>query len=536
MSERNNPIRHLEQKAKKNDIAAIFQLYQNYKNGEYVEKDEEKAEHYFQQLHAQLKNSKLILKKVEFSDYRRLTKLSCTLAEEMTVIIGNNGAGKTAILDAIAKFLSFIYAEMMRAGSNGRPLQDDDINVNAKEYAEIVAQFSLRDNNTFTASLARTKLGNQNKKESVLPDLRLLGELYRTIHARTTLPLPLFAYYGVDRTTSKALNRSINEATTGENNAGRFETCRHALDAGERPSDFIKWFIELNNIGNGRKNNEIEKLASEISFLEKLINETEDQGIKAHLLSKLDNKKAHVKELTEKNRSDNTATALLKTVISAIEFVSPEVGTPQLDRSSGSTELYFISPQSKVNFKQLSKGQQTVITLVADLALRLSKLNPQLENALHGPGIVMIDEIELHLHPGWQQIILTKLKEKFPKIQFIITTHSPFILSTVKPEAIRGLIIHENGKIALRNGYDFSEGANVQQIVEDILEVSARPAGNPFVEKLERYLELIRDDKWDSDEAIMLRQELDRWGGSHETALLDADMDIQLRKFRRSKK
>lgn len=536
MNKRNNSIRHLVQRAKKNDIASIFQLYQNFKNGEYVDKDEEKAEHYFQLLHTQLNNSKLILKKLEFKDYRRLTNTSCTIDENLTVIIGNNGTGKTAILDSIAKFLSFILAEMMRAGTNGRPLKDSDINVNAKEYAEIMAFFSLRDNDAFTASLARTKPGNPNRKESFLPDLRLLGELYRTIHARTSLPLPLFAYYGIDRTMIKTPNRQINEVATEENNAGRFEAYRNALDAGDRPNDFIKWFIELDNISNGRTNNDFNKIKSEIPFLEKLINETEDLEVKTHLLSKLEIKKANIQQLTEKNLSDNTSTNLLKMVVSAIEFVSPEVGTPQLERGTGHVELYFTSPQHRVNFNQLSKGQQTVITLVADLALRLSKLNPLLENALHSPGIVLIDEIELHLHPGWQQIILTKLKEKFPNIQFIITTHSPFILSTTKPEAIRGLIIHENGEIVLQSDYEFSEGANVQQIVEDILEVSARPAGNPFVEKLEQYLDMIRDDKWDSQEAIRLRQELDRWGGTHETALLDADMDIQIRKFRRSNK
>lgn len=536
MNKHNNRIRHLEQRAKKNEIAAIFQLYQNYKNGEYVEKDEEKAEHYFQQLQAQLANSRLILKKLEFRDYRRLTELTCPLDDELTVIIGNNGAGKTAILDAIAKFLSFIYAELMRAGANGRPLQDDDINVNAKEYAELVAWFSLRNNNVFTASLARTKPGNPNKKESVLPDLRLLGELYRTVYAKTSLPLPLFAYYGVDRTMSKALNRAINEAANGEHSAGRLEACRHALDAGERPSDFIKWFLELDNIGHGRKNGETEELENEIAILEKIVNETDDLGLKTHLLSRLNQQKSALQNFAAANPAADTAIRLLKTVISAIEFISPEVGTPQLERGSGRAELYFTSPPYRVNFNQLSKGQQTVIALVADLALRLAKLNPQLENPLHGPGIVMIDEIELHLHPAWQQTILAKLREKFPNIQFIIATHSPFILSTTKPEAIRGLIIRENGEIGLQSGYQFSEGANVQQVVEDILEVSARPAGNPFVEKLEQYLALIRDDKWDSDAAIALRRELDRWGGSHETALLDADMDIQLRKFRRAPK
>ena len=82
------------------------------------------------------------------------------------------------------------------------------------------------------------------------------------------------------------------------------------------------------------------------------------------------------------------------------------------------------------NFKinQLSDGEKCTISLFGDLARRMALANPGRENPLEGTGVVMIDELELHMHTSWQRKVLGVLKETFPNIQFIITTHSPQIL------------------------------------------------------------------------------------------------------------
>ena len=89
----------------------------------------------------------------------------------------------------------------------------------------------------------------------------------------------------------------------------------------------------------------------------------------------------------------------------------------------------------------LSDGIRTTIGLVADIAHRMAKLNPQLaENiATKTPGIILIDEVDMHLHPEWQQQILRSLKAAFPKVQLIVSTHSPQVLSTLRKENIRVL-------------------------------------------------------------------------------------------------
>ena len=81
-----------------------------------------------------------------------------------------------------------------------------------------------------------------------------------------------------------------------------------------------------------------------------------------------------------------------------------------------------------LSMEQLSDGEKCALAMFGDLARRLSIANPSLSNPLDGEGIVLIDEIELHMHPSWQRNIIPILKKTFPNIQFIVTTHSPLVL------------------------------------------------------------------------------------------------------------
>ncbi len=99
---------------------------------------------------------------------------------------------------------------------------------------------------------------------------------------------------------------------------------------------------------------------------------------------------------------------------------------------------------------QLSDGEKCMIALVGDLARRLVVANPMREDPLLGNGIVLVDEIELHLHPEWQKSILPRLLQTFPYVQFVVTTHSPLVLSQ-----LNSLLYRKQGEIAvfgLRSG------------------------------------------------------------------------------------
>ncbi|HHQ4394817.1 TPA: AAA family ATPase, partial [Vibrio cholerae] len=109
----------------------------------------------------------------------------------------------------------------------------------------------------------------------------------------------------------------------------------------------------------------------------------------------------------------------IKTFVSDIDQVKIS-RTPHLD-------MTVIKNGSEISIFNLSQGEKTLIALVSDIARRLVILNPSLENPLNGYGIVLIDEIDLHLHPKWQQTIVQKLENTFPNIQFILSTHSPLV-------------------------------------------------------------------------------------------------------------
>lgn len=106
---------------------------------------------------------------------------------------------------------------------------------------------------------------------------------------------------------------------------------------------------------------------------------------------------------------------------------------------------------SLVTFEQLSAGYKGVITIIADLLVRLSENQPQVIKINEFKGIVLIDEVELHLHPKWKYNFVKRLRDIFPKIQFIMTTHSPTVLLGASKEAVFYKIYKENGEVKISN-------------------------------------------------------------------------------------
>jgi len=180
-----------------------------------------------------------------------------------------------------------------------------------------------------------------------------------------------------------------------------------------------------------------------------------------------------------------------------------------------------------------SDGARSIVGMAADIAMQMALANPEMgaEVLRLTPGIVIIDEIELHLHPGWQQKILGMYQKLFPKIQFIISTHSPQVLSTVKPECIR-ILSDDTNMVYVP---EFSLGAESGQILRDIQHVEDRAVALPIVKCLNKYLDLVAQDKFDTPEALKLRKKLDAWSGGKDPVLVRADMDIRLRMMRRGR-
>lgn len=108
---------------------------------------------------------------------------------------------------------------------------------------------------------------------------------------------------------------------------------------------------------------------------------------------------------------------------------------------------------------EMSDGYKNTLSMIGDIAYRMAVMNPMLGNRVleETPGIVLIDEVDLHLHPQWQQSILKDLHAIFPKVQFIVTSHAPAVINSVSREKIRML---DKGEIYMPAAETYGRDAN----------------------------------------------------------------------------
>ena len=231
----------------------------------------------------------------------------------------------------------------------------------------------------------------------------------------------------------------------------------------------------------------------------------------------------------------------LNAVRKAIETMVPGASNPRIKLHP---LRFVVSVQLKdekleeLSIDQLSGGYRIMLALVADLARRMAQGNPHLDDPLQSEAVVLIDEIDLHLHPSWQQRVLTDLRRTFPNAQFIVSTHSPQVLTTVKPEENILELRREGGGIAANSisaATYATYGAEAGNVLATVMGVNERPepSENQFVKTLERYKTLVGDGEGESLDAVRLRQELEELS-PRDPALDRADIEIRRHKlFRR---
>jgi hypothetical protein len=137
---------------------------------------------------------------------------------------------------------------------------------------------------------------------------------------------------------------------------------------------------------------------------------------------------------------------------------------------------------------QLSDGERSFLAMGTDLARRLTLANPGLQDPLQGEGTVLIDELELHLHPRWQRTAVEKLRTTFPNIQFIATTHSPFVIQTLRPGELISLEDRERDSYA---GLGIEE---ISQAVMGVDQLQVSPRYQEMLEVARRYFAILESN------------------------------------------
>jgi predicted ATP-binding protein involved in virulence len=224
---------------------------------------------------------------------------------------------------------------------------------------------------------------------------------------------------------------------------------------------------------------------------------------------------------------------LFNAVKEATRIVLEPTGWCQLDwNPEGRCLVVGHSTYGQLPLSDLSDGVRNMIALVADIARRCASLNPALREdaAKRTPGILLIDEIDLHLHPRWQQLVVGLLQDAFPEMQMIMTTHSPHVLSTVEVDSIRIVSLSGGGSVGVPAFQ--TRGVESADILSEVMDVSAVPPVQQAA-WLSDYRALVQTSNEDSVTAKILWANLVEHFGEEHPVMAEVAVLRRLQEFRR---
>ncbi len=450
----------------------------------------------------------MYLKKITLNNYRCFEHLTLDLHPRLTVIVGTNGAGKTALLDGIAAGMQPLFANLSTANQRLKSPGIDDTDfriVMSKDKAGQTRQ-TLADYTQVIVDAEddlswdywrpsvqgkepQQKIGSANLKQRI-------AELHDRFNTGDADFFPVLAYYGTLRGQLEIPGRLHSSQV---NYSYPTSALIGALDAGVDFKEILKWFDQAEaeelRANKGVSNNDYETLPALDAVREAITQILGGAYCNPHF-----------------NRDH--------------KFVVEHVETGQV-----------------LQVSQLSQGYQSMLALAMDFARRMGLANQPLamdaealksailtlvdqrkdhliEEYLPGstttllqyaPALVLIDEIDLHLHPSWQQRVLSDLMRAFPLAQFIVTTHSPQVLSTVAGEHIRVLYQDDQGQYHASKP-DFSPLAHESgDALARVMGTHKQPP-LPLQEKVREYEILVRSGQEYDSACVQLKQELDAIG------------------------
>lgn len=474
------------------------------------------------------------IEKLTLKNFRAFENFECKFDLQMNVLVGLNGFGKTSVLDAIAisygQFVGGFETSKDRGILNSDirlvkyNITDDDTeqadieNSNMEHQFPVKVDVTIHDPESYHFPKEWSRSRNTLKgRTTQVKDLKTIAQkLQKSVQNNEDVSLPLLSYYGTGRLwKEKRLTEKKNPAQKMNSRLDGYLDC---LDPESTYSAFAQWL-------------RIETIA-DYEYKIQLIEKSGIQGV----------------------LSQNTGTRnkLLKAIRGAVDTVLSPSGWYDI-RYSATAQTVVASHQDQgdIPVSFLSDGVRNMIGMIADIAHRAVRLNPQLgENAVkETQGIVLIDEVDMHLHPQWQQLVLQNLSDAFPNLQFIVTTHSPQVLTTVKQSQIR-LLPDFTGKAENQDIHSNDENEHVvpqvsealppcgetygkpsHYVLRQTLEVDPRPP-LPQVELFKEYMKLINSGLGNDPTAVEMRTELvELLGTETHDDLIYADRILKRREF-----
>lgn len=431
------------------------------------------------------KQKKTYIESLHLKNFRGYENLDVSFDKEYTVLIGLNGSGKSTILDALSIALGAYVGSFDDV--RGNSISDKDARTITEQIGSRLEEQRLYPvevkctgvmNDSDSISWMRSLNGEGRK--TTYGDASAINEIARSYQDRLrkqdqSLILPVIAYYGTGRLWSQSFSINSKLSSKKWNRQQGYADC---LNTGINQSQMLNWFQEMTMIGLQEN-----KQVPELNAVEDAVAECY-----CHSESSIDHARYYysVKDkcLIMETEKDNTI--------------------------------------EKLPVSSLSDGERGIISLVSDIAYRMAVLNPQLlDNITDTPGIVLIDELDMHLHPEWQKSVIHDLKCVFPNIQLIVTTHSPSILSNISAEHVR-ILSDWNVRTPDTETY----GRNLNDLLLDLMAIDVRPEK---IVKLQKEF----DDRLDAEDyskAEEVLNEMEKLMGSNSKEVQDNRITLDVEK------
>jgi len=314
------------------------------------------------------------IRHLTIENFRAIERLDFDCSKNMNVFIGDNGAGKSTVLEAIVLLYSWLHARLSSLKGKGRSIRNEDVRIGAG-YCFLSIEVEHRGQSAYWSLMKGAAPDDALEK---ITDLRELEPLVQHLREHHEDERYMLSVYGVNRNVSSV---SLDKSVYGKKD-GKREMARASF-ASANWKQFFNWYYERENEENRMKT--------------RFNMQYHDES--------LDAIRECLKEVFPEYRN-------LRVEDKPTRFVIEKAG-------------------KEINFERLSDGEKCYITLVLDIARRLSLQNDGSWPLLDGEQIILIDEVDLHLHPSWQLQVLSNLERKFPNCQFFVSSHSSLVLSSL---------------------------------------------------------------------------------------------------------
>ena len=424
--------------------------------------------------------------------------------ENIAVIVGINGAGKSSLLDGIATLLMKLVNhlteiqldEWIERGSKISRIDDDDdlfIKIDDILYGQKQAILDIKISDINYGAISWNAIKKQKKGIELKADqiMDYMDYLEEQLQLNPEFNLPVLVYY-------RTHNMMLHSASIyPEDDDNQYEMKQR------------KYEINQLNAYRGYFNPQID------NFQDFFIWFRVEEDYENEIRLRQDNNYRNPNLEVIRKAIEKFLEGFPNTHFSNLRVVRTQ-SQRNIDFTSNRNPLSLTITKNDLDFKleQLSDGEKTLLMLVTDLARRLAIANPGLGvDALQGEGIVLIDEIDLHLHPQWQRIVIPSFTSTFPNCHFIVTTHSPQVLSNVKRENV---FILEDYQLVEVTPHTYGQDSN--SILYELMNVNERP--QEVQEKINACFNLIDEEELEA--AKVKLQELADLLGEQDSEIIRA--------------